>query len=58
MLYISCLLNRQKYIYFGIKKSYMLGKIKADLQENLFKIRLSDLINLGHPLVKLDNEVS
>ena len=36
----------------------MLGKIKPDSQQNLFKTRLSDLINLGHPLVKLANEVS
>lgn len=36
----------------------MLGKIKPDNQQNLFKTRLTDLINLGHPLVKLANEVS
>ena len=36
----------------------MLGKIKSDSQQNLFKTRLTDLINLGHPLVKLANEVS
>lgn len=36
----------------------MLGKIKPDSQQNLFKTRLSELINLGHPLVKLANEVS
>ena len=36
----------------------MLGKIKPDSQQNLFKTRLTDLINLGHPLVKLANEVS
>ena len=35
----------------------MLGKIKPDSQQNLFKTRLTDLINLGHPLVKLSNEV-
>ena len=34
----------------------MLGKIKPDLQQNLFQIRLTDLINLGHPLVKLAME--
>ena len=36
----------------------MLGKIKPDLQQNLFKTRLTDLINLGHPLVKLAKEIS
>ena len=36
----------------------MLGKIKSDSQQNLFKTRLTDLINLGHPLVKLANELS
>lgn len=36
----------------------MLGKIKSDSQQNLFKTRLTDLINLGHPLVKLADEVS
>lgn len=36
----------------------MLGKIKRDLQQNLFKTRLTDLINLGHPLGKLADEVS
>lgn len=36
----------------------MLGKIKSDLQQNLFKTRLTDLINLGHPLVKLAHEIS
>ena len=36
----------------------MLGKIKPDLQQNLFKTRLTDLINLGHPLIKLADEVS
>jgi transposase, IS5 family len=36
----------------------MLGKIKPDLQQNLFKTRLTELINLGHPLVKLAGEVS
>jgi IS5 family transposase len=36
----------------------MLGKIKPDSQQNLFKTRLTDLINLGHPLVKLAAEVS
>ena len=36
----------------------MLGKIKPDIQQNLFKTRLTDLINLSHPLVKLANEVS
>lgn len=36
----------------------MLGKIKRDSQQNLFKTRLTDLINLGHPLVKLADEVS
>ncbi len=36
----------------------MLGKLKEDFQQNLFKTRLTDLINLGHPLVKLAGEVS
>ena len=36
----------------------MLGKIKPDLQQNLFKTRLTDLIDLGQPLVKLAEEVS
>jgi IS5 family transposase len=36
----------------------MLGKIKPDFQQNLFKTRLTDLINLGHPLVKLAQEIS
>jgi transposase, IS5 family len=35
----------------------MLGKIKSDFQQNLFKTRLTDLINLGHPLVKLTQEI-
>ncbi len=36
----------------------MLGKIKPDLQQNLFKTRLTDLINLAHPLVKLADEIA
>ena len=36
----------------------MLGKIKPDLQQNLFKTRLTDLIKLGHPLVKLADEIA
>ena len=36
----------------------MLVKIKPDLQQNLFKTRLTDLINLGHPLVKLADEIA
>ena len=36
----------------------MLGKIKPNFQQNLFQTRLTDLINLGHPLVKLANEVA
>jgi IS5 family transposase len=35
----------------------MLGKIKPDLQQNLFQTRLTELINLGHPLVKLAQEL-
>ena len=35
----------------------MLGKIKQDLQQNLFQTRLTDLINLAHPLVKLAGEI-
>lgn len=34
----------------------MLGKIKPDSQQNLFKTRLTELtdfIYLGHPLIKL-----
>lgn len=36
----------------------MLGKIKPDFQQNLFKTRLTELINLEHPLVKLSQEIS
>jgi hypothetical protein len=36
----------------------MLGKIKPDLQQNLFKNGLTDLINLGYPLIKLANEIA
>ena len=36
----------------------MLGKIKPDFQQNLFKTRITELINLGHPLVKLAQEIS
>ena len=36
----------------------MLGKIKPDLQQNLFKTRLTELINMEHPLVKLAHEIS
>lgn len=36
----------------------MLGKIKQDLQQNLFKTRLTELINIDHPLVKLAHEIS
>lgn len=35
----------------------MLGKMKPDLQQNLFKTRLTELINMEHPLVKLGNEI-
>ncbi len=35
----------------------MLGKMKSDFQQNLFQTRLTDLINLGHPLVKLAQEI-
>ena len=35
----------------------MLGKIKPDFQQNLFKTRLTDLINPSHPLVKLAGEI-
>ena len=35
----------------------MLGKIKPDLQQNLFKTRLTELINMDHALVKLSNEI-
>lgn len=36
----------------------MLGTIKPDLQQNLFKTRLTELINMEHPLVKLAHEIS
>lgn len=36
----------------------MLGKIRVDLQQNLFKTRLTELINMEHPLVKLADEIS
>jgi len=36
----------------------MLGKIKQDFQQNLFKTRLTELINMDHPLVKLAQEIS
>ncbi|WP_288376846.1 IS5 family transposase [uncultured Chryseobacterium sp.] len=36
----------------------MLGKIQPDLQQNLFKTRLTELINMEHPLVKLAQEIS
>lgn len=36
----------------------MLGKITQDLQQNLFKTRLTELINMEHPLVKLAGEIS
>ena len=36
----------------------MLGKIRSNNQQNLIKTRLVDFINLGHPLVKLANELS
>ena len=36
----------------------MLGKIQTTNQQDLFKTRLTDLINLSHPLVKLAEEFS
>ncbi|MDR2122706.1 MAG: hypothetical protein LBP34_06215 [Flavobacteriaceae bacterium] len=36
----------------------MLGKIRPELQQNLFKTRLREFINMGHPLVKLAQEIS
>ena len=36
----------------------MLGKIREDLQQNLFKTRLTVLINMEHLLVKLAGEIS
>ncbi|WP_326983158.1 transposase [Chryseobacterium sp. MYb264] len=36
----------------------MLGKIREDLQQNLFKTRLTELINMEHPVVKLAGEIS
>jgi transposase, IS5 family len=35
----------------------MLGKIKPNPQQHLFQTRLTDLINLEHPLVKLAHEL-
>jgi IS5 family transposase len=35
----------------------MLGKIKQDLQQNLFQTRLTELLNLEHPLVILAGEI-
>ena len=35
----------------------MLGKIKPNQQQNASQIRLTDLINLAHPLVKLAYEL-
>ena len=40
------------------KVAIMVGKIKPDSQQILFKTRLTKPINLGHPLVKLADEVS
>lgn len=36
----------------------MLGKTKPDLQQDMFKTRLTALIDLGHPLVKLAHEMA
>ena len=36
----------------------MLGKIQTTNQQDLFKTRLTDLINLAHPWVKLAEEFS
>ncbi|MBE4947325.1 hypothetical protein [Chryseobacterium culicis] len=36
----------------------MLGKIRRDLQQNLFKTKLTEIINTEHPLVKLAGEIS
>ena len=36
----------------------MLGEIKPDFQQDLFKTRLTSLINLEHALVKLSHEFS
>ena len=36
----------------------MLGKIRENLQQNLFKTRLTELINMEHPLVRLAHEIS
>jgi hypothetical protein len=35
----------------------MQGKIKPIIQQNLFKIRLTELLNFAHPLLKLADEV-
>lgn len=47
-----------KSVYLGTKGGRMLGKINTDLQQNLFKTRLTDLINMGHPIVKLAKGLS
>ena len=36
----------------------MLGKIKPNFQQNLFKTRLTELLNLEHPLMKLSQEIA
>jgi IS5 family transposase len=36
----------------------MSGKISPELQQNLFKTRLREFINMGHPLVRLAQEIS
>ncbi|WP_165796548.1 Tn3 family transposase, partial [Chryseobacterium sp. HMWF001] len=47
-----------KSYFWGIESGKILGKIKQDLQQNLFKTRLTELINMEHPLVKLAHEIS
>jgi IS5 family transposase len=50
--------NCRKSYLGGIKSGKMLGKTTPDLQQNLFKTRLTELINMEHPLVKLAQEIS
>ena len=47
-----------KVYILGIKSGNMLGKIKPNFQQNLFKTRLTELLNLEHPLVKLSQEIA
>jgi IS5 family transposase len=55
---VFCPLNCRKEYLYEQKGGKMLGKINHTLQQDLFKTRLTDLINLSHPLVKLADELS